>query len=238
MLREVYLMSLILLFCGCQLKNSNNSLNDSETTSIKTDNKTVKAAKILEQKQKKTQKAAFEAEELAKRTMLKAKEALDFCAKKKYSQDYCILIDMKIHSGKNRFFIWDFNKNEIWKEALVSHGCCDSPWGEDASKTNPIFSNTEGSHCSSLGKYKIGERGVSQWGINIKYLMHGLEASNNQALKRTIVLHSWEAVSDKETYPNGTPEGWGCPALSNNCMTKLDSLLQKQTRPTLLWIYQ
>lgn len=167
----------------------------------------------------------------------KAEEALAFCKSNKMNQDFCLLIDLGIHSGKKRFFVWDFNKKEIIHQFLVGHGCGDSTWSGDETKDNPTFSNTEDSHRSSLGKYKIGERGYSNWGVHTKYLMHGLEPSNSNALKRIIVFHSWEAVSDDEVYPNGTPEGWGCPTISNASFTTIDPLLKAATKPVLMWIY-
>jgi hypothetical protein len=168
----------------------------------------------------------------------KVAEALAFNKKNKLNQDFAILIDMKIHSGRNRFFVYDFKKNEILKSGLVSHGCCNSPWTGDESKEKPVFSNVGESHCSSLGKYKIGKRGWSSFGIHVNYKMHGLESSNSNALKRLIVLHSWDAVDDQETYPVGTPEGWGCPAISNDFMRYLDRKLKGTKIPVLLWVYR
>ena len=110
---------------------------------------------------------------------------------------------MSLHSGRKRFFIYDFKENEISRKYLVSYGCGDNSWSSDDSKENPTFSNEDISHLSSLGKYKLGERGYSNWGINVKYLMHGLEETNNNALKRIIVFHSWEKMSDEEVYPKG-----------------------------------
>ncbi len=168
----------------------------------------------------------------------KASEALEFCKKNNLNTEYCFLIDMSIHSGKNRLFVYNFKNNSITHKGLCSHGCCDQPWGTDATKTNPTFSNTNNSHCSSLGKYKIGKRGYSNWGINVNYKLHGLEKSNSNAYSRIIVLHSWKMVPKKEIFPSGTPEGWGCPAVSNNLMKQLDKLLKKSKTPTLLWIYK
>lgn len=171
------------------------------------------------------------------KTATKAKEALNFCQSNSYNTDFCILIDMSVHSGKKRFVVWDFNKQKVMHEFLVSHGCGENTWGRDQSKENPTFSNVPDSHLSSLGKYKIGERGYSQWGINIKYLMHGLEPTNNNALKRVIVFHSWENVSDQETFPHGTPEGWGCPAVSIDAFQTIDPILKASQKPVLMWIY-
>jgi hypothetical protein len=168
---------------------------------------------------------------------LKAKEAFVFCKKNNFNIEECILIDMSIHSGLNRFIVWDFKGDSIFYKCLVGHGCGENSWSKDESKENPIFSNKENSHCTSLGKYKLGERGYSDWGIHVKYLMHGLEKTNNNALKRTIVFHSWDAVSESEIYPNGTAEGWGCPTISNKSMQFLDPIFLKSKKSILLWIY-
>ncbi|KFF16838.1 murein L,D-transpeptidase catalytic domain-containing protein [Chryseobacterium sp. JM1] len=168
----------------------------------------------------------------------KADEALKFCVSKKLSTDFCILIDMSLHSGIKRFFIWDFKTNSVAKKYLVGHGCGVNPWSLDGSKDNPKFSNEDGSHLSALGKYKLQGRGRSEWGINIKYLMHGLEETNSNALKRYIVFHSWDQMSDDEVFPKGSPEGWGCPTVSNNAMKEIDPMIQKAGKPVLMWIYQ
>ena len=172
------------------------------------------------------------------KTALKAEAALKYCKGHNYNTKYCYLVDMSIHSGKNRFFIWDFKTKSISDSGLVSHGCCDNIWSLDESKEDPVFSNVPEAHWSSLGKYKIGKRGYSSWGINVNYKLHGLDKTNNNAYKRIIVLHSWDAVSDEEVYPAGTPEGWGCPAVSNSKMEKIDEMLQKSDHPVLLWIYK
>jgi hypothetical protein len=167
----------------------------------------------------------------------KAKEALAFCKKNHYNQDFCILIDMSIHSGLNRFFVYDFNKNTSSMSMLVGHGCGNYPWSSDWTRDKPKFSNVDGSHCSSLGKYKIGQRAWSDWGINVKYVLHGLDKTNSNAQSRYIVFHSWEKVSEKEIYPDGTAEGWGCPTISNNNMKIIDPMLKASKKPVLMWIY-
>jgi hypothetical protein len=168
----------------------------------------------------------------------KAKEALEFCKKNKYNQDFCFLIDMSIHSGLNRFFVYDFKKDTLSMSMLVGHGCGNYPWSSDWTRAKPSFSNVDGSHCSSLGKYKIGKRAYSDWGIHIKYVLHGLEKTNSNAESRFVVFHSWEKVPEKEIYPDGTPEGWGCPTISNENMKVIDPMLQKVDKPVLMWIYK
>ena len=162
---------------------------------------------------------------------------MEFCQFKKMNQDFCILIDMSLHSGVKRFFLWDFKKDTIAHSFLVGHGCCDNPWSYDYSKEKAKFSNKDGSHCSSLGKYKIGQRAYSDWGVHVKYILHGLDSTNSNAMSRYIVFHSWEAVADDEVYPAGTPEGWGCPTISNNNFKKIDPTIQTAKQPVLMWIY-
>ena len=171
------------------------------------------------------------------KTKQKAEEALEFCKANNFNTDFCILIDMSLHSGLKRFFIYDFNKNEISQKYLVGHGCGNNSWSEDLTKENPTFSNEDSSHLSSLGKYKIGVRGYSNWGVHVKYLMHGLEETNSNAMKRIIVFHSWEKMSDDEIYPKGSPEGWGCPTVSNNAFKEIDPMLKNAKKPVLMWIY-
>ena len=170
-------------------------------------------------------------------TLSKVPLALDFCKKNDYNTSYCFLVNMRIHSGLTRFFVWDFNKNAVIDSGLVSHGCGKLPWSGWFSADKPVFSNTHESHTSSLGKYRVGKRDVSQWGVGIKYYLYGLESTNSNALERQIVFHSWNMMSETETYPYGSPEGWGCPALANEFFLRTDSLLQQSDRPFLMWIF-
>lgn len=212
-----HLIFLVIIFSSCQYeskKGADNTVFENEKTSeiIKPELDLIKTKK-------------------------KAEEALVFCKSKKMNTDFCILIDMSLHSGLSRFIIWDFKEQKISNKYLVGHGCGSNSWSSDESKDNPKFSNEDGSHLSALGKYQLGERGRSDWGINVKYLMHGLEQTNNNALKRFIVFHSWDLMSDKEVYPKGSPEGWGCPTISNNAMKELDPIIQHAEKPLLMWIY-
>jgi hypothetical protein len=168
----------------------------------------------------------------------KAAEAKAFCREHSYNTDFCLLADMSIHSGYERMVAWNFKTDTIEKSLLVGHGCGQNRWSYDDSKEAPVFSNKDGSHCSSLGKYRIGSRGVSEWGIKIKYYLYGLDATNSNAYKRFIVLHSWEKMPEAEVYPDGSPEGWGCPTVSNPDMKYLDNKLSATKKPVLLWMFR
>jgi hypothetical protein len=171
------------------------------------------------------------------RTREKARQALTFCKQKGYNTKYTILIDMNLPSGVKRFVVWDFARNNIMLSGLVSHGCGKMPWSATWSKDRPDFSNADGSHCTALGKYRIDGRAYSAWGIHVKYYLAGLESTNDKALGRQIVFHSWEKVAENDVYPQGTPEGWGCPAISNKAMQTVSALIDKQKKHLLMWIY-
>lgn len=166
------------------------------------------------------------------------KEASDFCKENQYNEDYYFLIDLSVHSGKNRFFIYDFETNKVVDKNLVTQGSCDQ-FEENPKKWEKVkFDHRVNSHCSMKGKYKIGNRDYSSWGINVKYWLHGLEPSNKNAVKRVVVLHSWSAVKNQEIYPRYSPLSWGCPAVSDAFMEKLDERLQQSEKPVLLWIIE
>lgn len=167
----------------------------------------------------------------------KAEEAFVYCEKNEFDTDFCILIDMKVHSGKYRMFVWNFKEQKIDRMALCAHGC-----GKDDNKSTgaqPVFSNVEESNLTSLGKYKIGKRAYSKWGTNVHYKLHGLESTNDNAFKRIVVLHSHTPVTEIEIHPAHLPMGWslGCPVTDNAMMTYLDTRLKIAEKPVLLWIY-
>jgi len=166
---------------------------------------------------------------------VKCREALRFCKSKSLDTSIAFFVDMNVHSGKNRFFVIDLATNSILYKGLCCHGM-----GMGSTEEKPVFSNTKGSNCTSLGKYKIGKRAFSNWGIHVHYKMHGLENTNCNAFDRLVVLHSYDLVPEAEIYPLHLPMGWsqGCPVISNNLMRSIDKLLINRKRPVLLWIYK
>ncbi|WP_310558275.1 murein L,D-transpeptidase catalytic domain-containing protein [Flavobacterium sp.] len=163
------------------------------------------------------------------------KEAQEYSKNNNLNPNKFILIDLGLHSGLKRFFIYDFKKKQVVKSFMVSHGCGNNVWGQTYTKENAPVSNEPDSHCSSIGKYVVLKRGISQWGIKVNYLLQGKDKTNSNAINRAIVLHSWDEVPNNEVYPDGTPEGWGCPAVSNKSMAEIDEIL-KENKKLLLWI--
>jgi len=164
----------------------------------------------------------------------KAEEAWDFAVKRAMNTDFCVLIDMSIDMDQKRFFVYDFAQSKVIYSSIVCHGR-----GKGSTRENPVFSNVPGSNCTSLGKYRIGNRAHSQWGINIHYKLHGLEPTNSNAYKRYVVLHSYSPVPCEEPTFGYVPMcSEGCPVICNDAMRYMDNKLQHASRPVLLWIYK
>lgn len=123
--------------------------------------------------------------------------------------DYVIVVDFSIHSGKNRFFMFNKDKQLVLK-SLCEHGC-----GNGSTKKVPKFSNKIGSNCSSLGKFKVS-------GYNImrdktpSYLLDGLDSTNSNAKKRHLLIHPYYIIPDFEIYPIYLPTSYsqGCFIIS------------------------
>lgn len=164
----------------------------------------------------------------------RADSAEVYCRANGFNTDYCFLVDFSIHSGKKRFFVWDFKGDSVKYSSLCAHG-----HGGNSTASKPEFSNVDGSFCSSLGRYKVGIRSHSKWGINVHYKLHGLEPTNSNAYQRIVVLHSFTPVPGMEIYPVHLPMGMskGCPVICNQVMKQVDALLEAEEKPLLLWIY-
>jgi L,D-transpeptidase catalytic domain len=67
--------------------------------------------------------------------------------------------------------------------------------------------------------------------------MHGLDSSNNNAFKRTVVLHAHTCIPESETKEDICQSN-GCPAVSPVFLKHLKTLINNSRRPVLLWIYE
>lgn len=160
----------------------------------------------------------------------KAASALTYTKKHHLNQGYSFLIDMSLPSGHNRFFVYDMNGDSILHKGLVTHGRCNQQWLEGRR-----YNNTVGSGCTSLGHYKTG--GSYQGKFGLAYKLHGLDATNNNAFARYVVLHSHECVPEGET-ENEICQSDGCPTVSPQFLQQLHGLLKKSKEPVLLWVFE
>lgn len=160
----------------------------------------------------------------------------EYCRKKDLSENYAIIVDYSIPSGKHRFFVCDLKKEKIVASSLCAHGA-----GKGSTVFKPIFSNEIGSNCSSLGHYKItGRHQMSSSGLP-SFRLQGLDTSNSNAMKRGILMHSAKLVSYCRLgiYPFYLPLdrriSSGCFAIDIDMMDVVGDLVDKEKKPILLY---
>jgi len=147
-----------------------------------------------------------------------------------YNTKIAFLVDMGMPSGKYRFFVADLEKDTLLLAGLVAHGS-----GNHTFAIAPSFSNTDGSGCTSLGRYRIGAPYTGHFGRS--YKLYGLDSTNSQAFQRNIVLHSFSYVPVAETDPYPICNSLGCPMVSPDFLQQLEALIDRSPRPILLWIF-
>lgn len=147
-----------------------------------------------------------------------------------YNNSIYFLIDMRIASNYNRFFVFDKSTNKIIKSALVAHGC-----GSQTNRPDSLyFSNIPDSKCTSLGKYKIGVSYVGSFGKS--YRLHGLDPTNSKAYERAIVLHAFSSLPSHETN-YAISNSYGCPMVNPQFFQEIAKIIDQSEKPIVLSIY-
>jgi hypothetical protein len=137
---------------------------------------------------------------------------------------------MGLPSRTYRFFVVDLERNTLLLVGMVAHGS-----GNHTFAVTPSFSNTEGSSCTSLGRYRIGASYAGRFGR--AYKLYGLDSTNSEAFRRNIVLHSFSYVPEAETDPYPICNSRGCPMVSLGFLQQLEPPIDHSPRPILLWIF-
>lgn len=152
-----------------------------------------------------------------------------FTRQQKMNPQICFLLDLQIHNGKKRFFVYDSQKDSILHVGLVTHGDCREQYLSEVR-----YSNKAGSQCSSVGRYKVGVRYKGIFGKS--YRLHGLDSSNSNALKRALVIHSHECIPEKEIYPDQICNSQGCTTVAPAFLQTLSNYIDQSKQPILLWV--
>ena len=148
-----------------------------------------------------------------------------------YNSEKAFLIDFSISSSKFRFFVVDLKSGKIIQKALVAHG----DGSEDGKMNGTLkFSNIDGSHCSSLGKYVVEEKYKGKFGMS--YRLTGLDETNSNARSRAIVLHRLSCVPDVEQ-DDEICLSFGCPMVSDNFFTILEQHIDKSGKKMIIYAY-
>jgi hypothetical protein len=133
------------------------------------------------------------------------------------------ITDFSLRSDNRRQWVLDLSTGALMWKLHVAHGegssrSTDSRWAE-------TFSNTDGSHQSSLGMMKAAETYTGTYGYSVR--LDGLEPGyNSNARSRYIVVHPWGGSRPAyvSTYGETAPT-WGCPALDDAVSTDVVDFL-------------
>lgn len=163
----------------------------------------------------------------------RAQKALRYAVRKGLDENYCLLLDYGIESGKPRLFVWSFGENRVVYSAHAMHGP-----GKGSTDGMPVFSNVPGSGCSSVGRFEVTrERGrKNRSGLRLK----GLERSNSKAYGRGIMIHGsrWVDLNKWLRYiPLNEKSCRGCVTVSTRDMAYINRLVGKEEANLLLWSY-
>lgn len=146
-----------------------------------------------------------------------------------YDTTLCFVVNMNPASGDFRFFTFSLRLKKFIDSGLVAHGRCN-----EAFLKGRKYGNAMGCGCTSLGRYKIGEKYNGKWGAS--YRLYGLDASNSNAYARNVVLHGHPSIPDKEVvYPLFQSDG--CVTVSPGYFSKMSAQIDKCSAPILMEIY-
>lgn len=146
--------------------------------------------------------------------------------------DLIIVVDFNVPSGQKRLHVFD-TKNGMFLLPFTLHtshgsGSCSTQLGKDMAC---YFSNTPGSHMSSLGAMLVDEEYTGKHGRSIRLI--GLEKGiNNEVHNRAIVIHGAEYMTEEFIIKNdraGLSEG--CFAINP---AEMDSLIRLVKRNRVL----
>lgn len=120
------------------------------------------------------------------------------------------IVDFSQPSTNKRMFVLDLDQYRVVFNTWVAHGRnSGKEWAQS-------FSNTLSSFKSSLGFYLTGDTYFGGNGYSLK--LNGLEKGiNDKAIRRAIVLHGADYVSQSFINANGfLGRSFGCPAVPSN----------------------
>ena len=149
-----------------------------------------------------------------------------WCQRHDYNMKIAIFVDLSLHSGRNRFVVWDFEGERPLLVCPVSHGSGSAKPHRRTAYAK--ISNEDGSHLSAVGRALVAERYEGRYGV--AYRLDGLDSSNSNLRSRCVVLHSWRYTTSFPIFPLPTVGSFGCPVISRKMMSRLDAILSEHSR--------
>ena len=176
----------------------------------------------------------------------RAEEAFEYCKENGYNTEYCLLVDYGRHSGRVRFFLWDFEKEKPVLKSLCAHG-----YGKGSTARKPVFSNEPRSFCSSLGHYKVGkEKTMSKPKGRKALVLYGKDKTNGNALQRGILIHPvslpnfsiWPLMIPVKVHKvlghKIRPKSEGCITIPFRKYSEVVEIVKSSSKPLMLWVYE
>jgi len=127
------------------------------------------------------------------------------------------LVDFSLPSSEKRFFLVDVAGGRVEQSWLVAHGK-----GSDLANTGYVqrFSNDPGSNASSRGAYSTATPYYGKHGRSQRLV--GLDAENNMALERAIVIHGAPYVDPSMIDARGRiGRSFGCFAVEDSQINRV-----------------
>lgn len=138
------------------------------------------------------------------------------------------IIDFSQPSDHKRLYVLDMKNYKVLFNTLVAHG------KKSGKEWASSFSNKSGSHKSSPGFYITQETYSGSNGYSLK--LNGIEKGiNDKALKRAIVMHGADYVSESYIEAQGyIGRSEGCPAVP---VREADDIIDTIKNGTCLFVY-
>jgi hypothetical protein len=134
------------------------------------------------------------------------------------NQRYLTVVDFSRHSGERRFFLIDMSTGRV-EPHVVAHGSGSDP---DNTGYATAFSNTDGSHMSSLGFYITAEEFNGEHGRSL--LLDGVSLTNSNVRPREIIVHDADYVSESSRQQG---RSWGClvvdPSFKDSIVDRIET---------------
>ncbi|SFT48820.1 L,D-transpeptidase catalytic domain [Lishizhenia tianjinensis] len=119
---------------------------------------------------------------------------------------YLTVVDFSLSSSAKRMYVIDMESDTILYNTYCAHGR--NSGGEYARK----FSNSTGSHMSSLGFYLTANTYAGKFDLALR--LEGLERTNSKARSRGVVMHGAKYANPSFLERNGMlGRSYGCPAV-------------------------
>ncbi len=117
------------------------------------------------------------------------------------------IIDFSLPSSQPRLWLFNLESRTLVLQDFVAHG---QGSGDNYARS---FSNTDGSHQSSLGLFRTSESYTGKHGYSLR--MDGLESGiNDKARARALVIHAADYVAESWIKDHGRiGRSQGCPAV-------------------------